>query len=372
MNPFPWHALPRVGGAQVRACARVRRVFPSVRRAAIVGAVSALVGHAVELDVRRVGPASRVDLGSRGPLVVLGERGRAIAIELEAELALALVGALAGARIPKVARGRRLEPEAEGALAGLLSWLARELGIAPEASAVLAIGPDELAPLLGLELLAIDATVRLGMLRSTARVAVSVPELDRTPVLPPLEALHRLGDTPLSLPVVIGVGLARAGDLRDLGLGDVVVVDQRVSLLVAPTASSGALVREVAPEAGFSRGRVRVRVEGSRGELAAATAQAEGETMIDETGATMQLPALEEGARLAEDLAELPLAVRVEIGDATLAAREWAALGPGDVLVLDRRVGDPVSLRIGGRVLARGELVEIDGALGVRITERTT
>ncbi len=93
--------------------------------------------------------------------------------------------------------------------------------------------------------------------------------------------------------------------------------------------------------------------------------------MTDETGATMQLPALEEGARLAEDLAELPLAVRVEIGNATLAAREWAALGPGDVLVLDRRVGDPVSLRIGGRVLARGELVEVDGAIGVRITERT-
>lgn len=369
MNPFPWHALPRVASEHARSAGRVRRAFPSVRRATIVQALSSLVGHAVEIDVRRVGPSTRVELGTRGPLIVLGTPGRAVAIEVEAELALALVGALAGARVPKVARGRKLEAEAAGALAGTLQWLCRELGLDPDASSVLAIDPFEVTSLLGLSVLTIDATVRLGMLRSTARVAVSIPELDRSPSLSPIEALLRLVDTPLTLPVVVGVGVGRAGDLAGLGLGDVVVVDRRVSALAAARSRSGAEVREIEPR----EGQRQVRIEGGRAELAAAPSPTdEGGAMTDETGATMQLPALEEGARLAEDLAELPLEVRVELGNATLAAREWATLGPGDVLVLDRRVGDPVSLRIGGRVLARGELVEVDGAIGVRITERTT
>lgn len=348
----------------------MRRAFPGVRLPAITQALGSLVGHAVDVELRRVGPTARIELGTRGPLVVLGAPGRALAIEVEAELALALVGAIAGARIPRIARGRRVEPEVAGALAGLFQWLARDLGIDADASAVLAIdpAPTQLGTYLGLDVLAIDAAVRIGMLRTTARVAVSVPELDRTPAMAPLETLHRLGNTPLSLPVVVSVGIARAGDLAGLGEGDVVVVDERTSVLAGAEARSGARVREIEPREGF----LRVAIDGGRAELAAAAAPAdEGGSMTDETGATMQLPALEEGARLAEDLAELPLAVRVEIGNATLAAREWAALGPGDVLVLDRRVGDPVSLRIGGRVLARGELVEVDGAIGVRITERT-
>jgi len=349
-------------------------MFPGARVAPIAQALGSLIGHSVDLEVRRIGPASRVELGTRGPVVVLGAPGRAIAVELEAELALAVVGAIAGGRIPKIARGRSVAPEVAGALAGALQWLARDLGIDPDVTPALAIDPSgqALATMLGLEVLAIDVAVRLGMLRSTARVAVSVPELDRTPFFPAIDALHRLGDTPMSMPVVIAAGFTRAGDLVALAVGDVVAVDGRTCVLAAPRALSGALVREIAV-VDPKDGRVRVRLEGGRAELAAAPSPAdEGESMTDETGATMQLPALEEGARLAEDLAELPLAVRVEIGNATLAAREWAALGPGDVLVLDRRVGDPVSLRIGGRVLARGELVEVDGAVGVRITERTS
>ncbi|MBI2394694.1 MAG: FliM/FliN family flagellar motor switch protein [Deltaproteobacteria bacterium] len=369
ISPFPWHALPRVAPTHVRAAARVRRAFPTVRTAAIAQALSGLVGHPVTLDVRRVGAAARVDLGGRGALIVLGEPGSAVAIEVEAELALAVASALAGGGLPRVARGRGVDPEVAGAIAGVLQWLAREAGVeAP----VLAIDPPRDAlPSLGLEVLTIDVAVKLGVLRATVRVAVSVPELDRTPAFSAIDALHRLGDTPLTLPVVIAHGTARAGDLADLRAGDVIVVDHRLDgcALVAPAARAGVQARGIEPR----EGRVQVRIEGGPVELAAAAAPSENvDPMTDETGATMQLPALEEGARLAEDLAELPLAVRVEIGSATLAAREWAALGPGDVVVLDRRVGDAVSLRIGGKVLARGELVEVDGAVGVRITERTS
>ena len=53
-----------------------------------------------------------------------------------------------------------------------------------------------------------------------------------------------------------------------------------------------------------------------------------------------------------------------------MPAREWASLGEGDVVALGRRVGEAVTLRVGGVPVARGDLVEIEGEVGVRIVER--
>jgi flagellar motor switch protein FliN len=47
-------------------------------------------------------------------------------------------------------------------------------------------------------------------------------------------------------------------------------------------------------------------------------------------------------------------------------------MGREAVIVLDRRIDDPVDIRVGDRVIARGELQELDdgsGRLGVRLTE---
>ena len=76
------------------------------------------------------------------------------------------------------------------------------------------------------------------------------------------------------------------------------------------------------------------------------------------------------GGALLDAIGEVPVVVRVEIGEARMAARDWASLGRGDVVALGRRVGERVVLRVGGVPVARGELVEIDGEVGVRIAER--
>jgi len=363
--PFPWHALPRVAASQVRAAARVRRAFPLVRAKTIAAELSSLIGHPVDVDVRRVHVA-RVELGQRGGVILFVDGVNAFAIELEGELALAAASSLAGGKLPKIARGRSIDPEVMGAAAGIAQWLARSAGVN---AAIDAIDPSAttLHARLGQQALLIELVVRVGMIRSSVRVALAIPELDRTPTMPAMDTLHRLGDTPLSLPVVIAHGTARAAELAGLLEGDVVLVEHRLDgcALMAAGASSGTRAKLV------EEGRVRV-LEG-RVELAAGAPPTDNEPpMTEDTSATMQLPALEEGARLAEDLAELPLDVRIEVGSATLAAREWATLAPGDVITLDRRVGDPIQLRIGARVVARGELVEVDGAIGVRITERTS
>jgi flagellar motor switch/type III secretory pathway protein FliN len=53
-----------------------------------------------------------------------------------------------------------------------------------------------------------------------------------------------------------------------------------------------------------------------------------------------------------------------------MRAREWASLSPGDVVALGRRIGEAVTLRVGGVTVARGELVDLDGEIAVRILGR--
>jgi type III secretion system YscQ/HrcQ family protein len=65
---------------------------------------------------------------------------------------------------------------------------------------------------------------------------------------------------------------------------------------------------------------------------------------------------------------DLPVTLAVELGRLTLSVSRVAALAPGDVIALERHAREPVELTSGGRLVARGELVQIDQELGVRIT----
>lgn len=66
-------------------------------------------------------------------------------------------------------------------------------------------------------------------------------------------------------------------------------------------------------------------------------------------------------------LADTPVVVRVEIASIVLSARECMSLSPGDVLSCGVPPRGPVVLRAAGREIARGELVTVEGELGVRI-----
>ena len=74
-----------------------------------------------------------------------------------------------------------------------------------------------------------------------------------------------------------------------------------------------------------------------------------------------------EAETLTDVLLETPVVVRVELGAVSMSAREWARLGPGDVIETAQRIAEPVVLRIAGREVGRGELVNVDGQVGVRI-----
>jgi type III secretion protein Q len=66
-------------------------------------------------------------------------------------------------------------------------------------------------------------------------------------------------------------------------------------------------------------------------------------------------------------LAEIPVTLEVELARVPLTLADLARLEPGSTLPLCLDQRGLVTLRLGERALARGELVDVDGAVGVRI-----
>ncbi|MCE9579226.1 MAG: FliM/FliN family flagellar motor C-terminal domain-containing protein, partial [Deltaproteobacteria bacterium] len=135
------------------------------------------------------------------------------------------------------------------------------------------------------------------------------------------------------LPLAIGRLAATRAELRALAVRDVVVVDGGGAILVGRGAVPVALA--------IGAARVTVRGAYARGQM-------------DET--------------LGDDMT---IEVAAVAGAVELSLRRALELTPGEVLGLGRPLGGPIELRVGSRVIARGELVDVDGELGVRIVEVT-
>lgn len=75
------------------------------------------------------------------------------------------------------------------------------------------------------------------------------------------------------------------------------------------------------------------------------------------------------GAGKIERVIGVPLSVTLRFGQRHLTLREVLALSTGSLVELDRQVEEPVELVLGDRVLAKGEVVIVDGNYGLRITE---
>lgn len=68
-------------------------------------------------------------------------------------------------------------------------------------------------------------------------------------------------------------------------------------------------------------------------------------------------------------LYDIELDATLQFGSREMPLREVLALGPGDVVELDRHVSEPVDLVVGDRIVARGEVVVASGNFALRITE---
>src|ERR1700723_3620676 len=71
-------------------------------------------------------------------------------------------------------------------------------------------------------------------------------------------------------------------------------------------------------------------------------------------------------------LCDIELDATLQFGSREMPLREVLELGPGDVVELDRHVSEPVDLVVGDRIVARGEVVVVNGNFALRVTEVAT
>lgn len=71
-------------------------------------------------------------------------------------------------------------------------------------------------------------------------------------------------------------------------------------------------------------------------------------------------------------LLDVPMIIEAEMGRSNRTFNDILRVCEGSVLEFDKEAGEPVDLTVNGKVIARGEVVEIEGNYGVRITELLT
>ncbi len=334
-SAYPWGALEPLSRAAVQVASSTRQAL-GASAAQTARALSELLELPSEVLVRRsqlgrVPALSQTVWLTRGPL--------ALGVLVEPALAAFLAARVLRRTEPLADPERPLTPALAGLIAALAVETARRCGLATTL-----LG----APPIGEETLLVDVTLLLeGRPFSLTLFAVGVV----TPTTPP--RLERLGELTLKIPLVVATVAVDRHALLGLELGGALLVGEG-GRIDADGGGHGVLVGPHS-ERGI---RVDLRPDGRLvvGEITEARLSVERDK-----------PSQNEGETLTDVLLETPVVVRVELGAVSMSAREWARLGPGDVIETAQRIAEPVVLRIAGREVGRGELVNVDGQVGVRI-----
>jgi flagellar motor switch/type III secretory pathway protein FliN len=194
-----------------------------------------------------------------------------------------------------------------------------------------------------------------------------------------VRATVAIDDTTFEAHLYASEDAVRSAPNRDFTSSDLIALDSLpIALFVVASAAtaSSAEIAELQIGDAWLPGEFLARGDSAKffGDVVLASANAERgvRARIEEDGSLVYVEGAEEIAMsaLIENVGDASVVVRVEIGSVTLTAREWSALKAGDVMTASQKISDPVVLRVGGVEVARGELVEVEGQVGVRILSR--
>jgi len=295
-----------------------------------------------------------------------------VILDLDSDLAAAAVDALlAGPGTPPSVL-RPLTWLDRGALSYLVLLACRELqqrtGLCIH---LLSLGGDDA------ELPAIPHLVqplRVGLGDLAGEIRLRLPLEGPTPDLlaePPLTGT--LAETTLSsaleLRAAVGQGTLPWREIRLLSPGDMLFLDRLTvdgtgrgdAVLCCGSGASTLPCRCEVPDSG----PIRLTLLGP---ATPAGPRLEKEIMTDNKESTESTAAATvSDAPAAAMLDDVPVTLTLELGRLSLSARELLSLRVGHVIELDRAHGDPLDVSVNGQAIARGELVEVEGRLGVRI-----
>lgn len=155
-------------------------------------------------------------------------------------------------------------------------------------------------------------------------------------------------------------------DIANLETGDIVILENHQLALTPEGVTGMAFVRLGRGQNGGLRGQIVNDSERSRLSIAEIVVQeepAEADMSTNEPEGEDNLPETEGLLR------DVPAPVVVELGRIRMNTSQVIRLRQGQILRLPRGPNDPVDLVVNGKLFARGELIEVDGELGVRLLQ---
>ena len=374
LDSGPLGRLPKVALRQARLAERLARSEPDAGPRAVLGWLADRLGPDVEFGrpevARRAAGLGRPGLVGQWGWPRLATR---VGVGIEAPLVHAVADRLLGYDRPPGEEGLQVTPVERGILAFVLA----------ESLARLADGPGPLGPWdlvldrvgteafdaedLG-EILTLRWPIRIGPTAASARLWV--PEglvarwLEAAPAPSPaaLSSIDRFAGLVGHWHVEVeridlpgGLSTLRVGHVLPLGAlgGTPRSPSGPVALALGDSAGRSWFLAEPVPDSAGSRIRLVSPLRRER---------------TTREAIPVNPPPTPTPSPADPSPAELPVTVVVELGRINLPLRRLADLRPGDVVELGRHAREPVELTSGGRLVARGELVQVDAGLGVRIT----
>ncbi len=92
----------------------------------------------------------------------------------------------------------------------------------------------------------------------------------------------------------------------------------------------------------------------------------------EDTPSTASEPKIDEHQRAATDLEavfDVPVNISAVLGRTQIEVSDLLTMDEGDVIELDRKVGEAIDIFVNNRLVARGEVVLVEERLGVTMTE---
>lgn len=341
-SAYPWAAVPKVKRRDIALLRALGGGTPSLLRplrSPVLGGLDVMVGGPRVVDHDEL----RAHLADRLTAVARLRRGdlQMVDVVVPSVLARVLADRIFRVGPREIPLPRPVTWAERGVVAyvvaalveasGLAGWMveASELTAAALGRA-LAPGPYILAPLR----VSVDGLDTGALLLAPASVVAAAP------VRRPLgELMAARGGWLERAPITAGVLSGSSSMMR----AELMTLRPRDVLLLERLGEAGSLA--------FGRGRAAIALDRSAGRVMVEGSYERGMPMSE---------------RCADDVT---VEVSCRLGSVSMSARQVLELAPGQILPLDRPLGGPVDILCGSTVIGRGELVDIEGELGVRVVE---
>ena len=368
-TPYPWHALEKVPRSVVRAMRDVGELLedPSLAHGFAQAAGASIGEDNLRIVARRIRMAAGtvpVFRDAATCLFINQQRTLHVLVEVEPELAYRIVSTLLSRPPLWVDRAQPTPPLLHAAFGAFVIANIRTISadhglslhaVGPQARQAFLTSATAVSPVVDLAVAFDDASFGAAVwCQADARPTRGTRPFDT-------DSLQAMGLVPLRLQVVAAISESSRTELGSLEAGDAWMPGAGwLAHLEGDTLVGDVLLRSpfgmhvLSGQLGADGGIV---LRGSEMQAQEQQGTPDPSSSEPRSNSTPQV------------LADVPVQVSVEVGTVTLRAREWAAVRPGDVLTTGRRIAERVVLRVGGVAVASGELVDVEGELGVRIHE---